>query len=407
MLQKVRWRLTMINISVIGGILIIFSLAIFWGSPRNEAVIMNRLWQVAENNGPLNVKHGFDNRVDQNEDLVYIKMDLTGKIKEQSFSDKYSIEQIQKLIQTVVNSGKYSGKVQMSNDNFFYFLKVNLDKEQGTVWVMEKESGGLSSFLMKSIPLILLTLLLVFVGSLFITGKALIPVRKAWEKQINFTADASHELRTPLAVIQTNLELVLGNSNESVESQRKWLDHIMIENTRLTILVNDLLTLSRADSSEHTLSKNSMLLDAVLLEAIIPFESQAISRGIDLLYDLEPEIYLRGDSNRLKQLIVILLDNALQYTNRSGRIHVHLMKKDKRVELSVFDTGVGIAEEHLDKIFDRFYRGDKARVRNGGGSGLGLAIAKWIVEQHNGFIRVQSTLGEGSVFLVHLPIVES
>ncbi|MNZ63481.1 Alkaline phosphatase synthesis sensor protein PhoR [compost metagenome] len=150
-----------------------------------------------------------------------------------------------------------------------------------------------------------------------------------------------------------------------------------------------------------------MLLDAVLLEAIIPFESQAISRGIDLLYDLEPEIYLRGDSNRLKQLIVILLDNALQYTNRSGRIHVHLMKKDKRVELSVFDTGVGIAEEHLDKIFDRFYRGDKARGRNGGGSGLGLAIAKWIVEQHNGFIRVQSTLGEGSVFLVHLPIVES
>ncbi|MNI24950.1 Alkaline phosphatase synthesis sensor protein PhoR [compost metagenome] len=197
------------------------------------------------------------------------------------------------------------------------------------------------------------------------------------------------------------------NSNESVESQRKWLDHIMIENIRLTNLVNDLLTLSRADSSEHTLSKNSMLLGTVLLEAIVPFESQAMSKGIDLLYDLEPEIYFWGDSNRLKQLIVILIDNALQYTNRSGRIHVHLMKKDKKVELTVSDTGVGIAEEHLDKIFDRFYRGDKARVRNGGGSGLGLAIAKWIVEEHNGFIRVKSILGEGSVFSVHLPIVES
>ncbi|MBA9084874.1 signal transduction histidine kinase [Fontibacillus solani] len=407
MLQKVRWRLTLINISVIGGILMIFSLAIFLGSPRNEAVIMNRLWQVAENDGPLDTEHGFLKRADRNEDLVYVKMDIAGKITEQSFSDQYSIEQTRTMIQTAANSGEYSGKLQMSNHNIFYFLKVNLDKEQGTVWVMEKESGGLSSFLLESIPLILLILLLVFMGSLFISGKALIPVTKAWEKQINFTADASHELRTPLAVIQTNLEIVLGNSNESVESQRKWLDHIMIENTRLTNLVNDLLTLSRADSSEHTLSKNLMLLDTVLLEAIIPFESQAMSKGIDLLYDLEPEIYFWGDSNRLKQLIVILIDNALQYTNRSGRIHVHLIKKDKGVELSVSDTGVGIAEEHMDKIFDRFYRGDKARVRNGGGSGLGLAIAKWIVEEHNGFIRVKSILGEGSVFSVHLPIVES
>jgi signal transduction histidine kinase len=251
------------------------------------------------------------------------------------------------------------------------------------------------------IALILLILPIVYAGSSAISKFALLPIKRSWQKQLDFTADASHELRTPLAVIRTNLEIVMDNPNGTVESQMKWLKNIEIEHMRMAKLVDDLLTLSRADTSEQSLFKTTFLLDVSIQKVIETFQPVCEQKEIVLTYEIEPHISLIGDESRITQLIVILLDNAFQYTKSGGNITLMLHRKAKELELTVQDTGVGISKEDIDKIFDRFYRVANTRQQNPDGSGLGLSIAKWIVVQHNGSIHAESTLGRGTTFFVN------
>lgn len=252
---------------------------------------------------------------------------------------------------------------------------------------------------------IVVSLVLVFIASYIISKFALKPVKHAWQKQLDFTADASHELRTPLAVIKTNLEIVLDNPNETVESQLKWLKNIEIEHTRMTKLVEDLLTLSRADTGEQSLFTSTFLLDETAQVAINTFQSVCKQKELDLTHNIETNILFCGDEKRISQLIIIFLDNAVQYTQPKGSISFELHKKENEIKISVQDTGAGISKEDTTKIFERFYRANNTRQQNPDGSGLGLSIAKWIVEQHKGKICVDSKLGEGTIFSVvfHAP----
>lgn len=254
------------------------------------------------------------------------------------------------------------------------------------------------------IMIVILSLILVFIGSLTISKFAIAPISRSWQKQLDFTADASHELRTPLAVIRTNLEIVLDSPKETVESQLKWLENIETEHLRMTRLVEDLLTLSRSDAGEQGIQKVEFVLDEVLEQVIHKFQSVCEQKSIRLISDeIEHQIPLLGDPKRIEQLLVILLDNACQYTPKGGQVRVTLQRREKRVVCTISDTGIGIGEQDLNKIFDRFYRVTESRKRNPDGSGLGLAIAKWIVEQHHGRIRISSILGEGSSFIIELP----
>jgi signal transduction histidine kinase len=248
-------------------------------------------------------------------------------------------------------------------------------------------------------------LAVVFVSSLFLADRALIPIKKSWENQKNFVADASHELRSPLAVMQTNLELVMGNKEDTVESQTKWLENIQAENRRMTKLVDDLLLLARADSNQQLMDKCIFSLHETVKDAVASYVPLAAKKNIQLELKQAEEIDFLGDEGRLKRLVVILIDNAIKYTPSGGQAGVILRKMDSHVELLVSDTGVGIEYEYLDKIFERFYRVDKARSRESGGTGLGLAIADWIVKEHKGTISVSSVPGRGSTFKVQLPIV--
>jgi signal transduction histidine kinase len=231
----------------------------------------------------------------------------------------------------------------------------------------------------------------------------LIPIKKSWQKQQDFVADASHELRTPLAVIQTNIELVRGNPKDSVESQTKWLENIQHETGRMSKLVEDLLFLARADSEQLPLEMMDFNLSFTLLSTLSSFEVMAKNRGIKLESTVQDHILFYGDENRLKQLIVILIDNALKHTPAGGKISIRLINSGPSVELSVSDTGEGIEHEHLERIFERFYRVDKARSKMTGGTGLGLSIADWITKVHHGRITVTSQVGKGTTFVVNLP----
>lgn len=250
-------------------------------------------------------------------------------------------------------------------------------------------------------------LIFVFGVSVLLAQIAIKPIQEAWQRQLDFTADASHELRTPLAVMQTNLEIVLDNTEETVESQMMWLDNVMNENKRMATLVDDLLTLSRSDTNEQMLNLETFDLAQTIEETLEPYYPVGEKQEVEIIFNnnLENTLNFYGDSKRIKQLIIILIDNALKYMNRSGKITVEVELKGKQIELQVKDTGEGIDEGELKKVFNRFYRVDKASSRKKGGSGLGLAIAKWIVESHKGTIEVKSEIDKGTDFKIKLPVI--
>lgn len=225
-------------------------------------------------------------------------------------------------------------------------------------------------------------------------------LREINQAQQRFVADAAHELRAPLTAIQGNLELLYRYPEMPPQDRMESVIQALQEARRLGRLVADMLALARGDAG-HRLKRESIELDRVLLEA---FESAChLSQQHRLTHELEP-VRLVGDRDYLKQLALILLDNALKYTPPGGQVHLALSRQEGHAELQVSDTGSGIAPQDLPHVFDRFYRADQSRRRDPGGSGLGLSIAKWIVEQHGGEIWLESEPGEGTRAVVRLPL---
>ncbi len=195
---------------------------------------------------------------------------------------------------------------------------------------------------------------------------------------------------------------MLRHPDSTVEANLDQLEAIAGETEHMTRLVEDLLTLARADEGRITIAKMKLDFAEVVEEVTRDMGALAEMRGVELAAKCERS-EIHGDVQRLRQLVVILADNALKYTPAGGSVNVSCKRSGRKVELRVTDTGPGIAPEHQKRIFDRFYRVDEARKRAAGGSGLGLAIAKWIVEAHHGRISVESTAGKGAAFVVRLP----
>ncbi len=236
----------------------------------------------------------------------------------------------------------------------------------------------------------------------WLAGRTLRPIAQAMERQRRFTADASHELRTPLTLIRGNAELLSRHPDRPIREYGDVVQDIIIESDRLGRLVADLLTLARADEGRLQLALTDVDLSAMTAALVREFEPLAAAKGLTLRAEIAPGLHVRGDADRLRQLGVILLDNAVRYT-QSGVVTLRLTGAHHGAVLSVSDTGPGIAPEHLPHIFERFYRADPARSSDQGGSGLGLAIARWIAEAHGGRIEVTSAPGRGSTFSVRLP----
>lgn len=246
-------------------------------------------------------------------------------------------------------------------------------------------------------------LFVIFLTSRFFANRYIAPVKEAFNKQKRFIADASHELKTPLAVINTNTDVLLSNSDDTIHNQSKWLHHIKSETERMKKLTNDLLYLTEMDDARARMIFAPSNVSEAVESVILTMEAVIFEKHIKLSYEIEPHLTVRGNIEQIKQVVMILLDNGIKYTNPEGSISVTLKKRHHDIVLSVTNTGEGIAPEHLEQIFDRFYRTDPSRSRKHGGYGLGLAIAKSIVEQHKGKIYARSTLHEATTFYVHLP----
>jgi heavy metal sensor kinase len=232
-------------------------------------------------------------------------------------------------------------------------------------------------------------------------------IETAFLRITEFTADASHELRTPISLMRTEAELALRRSRGEAEYKES-LRHILLEAERTTTLLEQLLAMARADSGRETLDMQPVDLRETLHSVIQSWRQVAAIRNQPFSAKItDHDSFVRGDAAALRRVIDILLDNAFKYTPSPASVEVSLEQKDERVVIAVQDSGVGIAPEDQGKIFERFYRVDKARSREMGGAGLGLAIAQWIVTQHRGTISVESTSGHGSVFRVELPMISA
>jgi signal transduction histidine kinase len=250
-------------------------------------------------------------------------------------------------------------------------------------------------------------LLLAVGAAWFLSGRALIPIQQAFKRQQEFVADASHELRTPLTVLRSATDLLNTHREEPLESNGELFDDVRAEIARMQRLAQDLLTLARSDVGGVELMTAPIQMADVAGEVVRRTRPLARSHDLELTLQAEPhEGTVEADPDRLQQVLLILLDNAIKHTPPGGRIDVRVRRRGQCAQVEVADTGTGIAPEHLPRIFDRFYRADKARARARGGTGLGLSIAKMLVEAHGGQLHLASTLGVGTQVTVTLPLAE-
>lgn len=253
----------------------------------------------------------------------------------------------------------------------------------------------------------LMAVVLVAVGGSFLVQKSLLPVERSIAHMRRFMADAAHEMRTPLTVIRSRAEVALQKPREAAEYAEA-MRGVEAETRRLGRIVEDLLTLARADAGERSVERHRVFLDDIVSDAAGAARAMAQARGVELTVDEFEESAVEGDAALLRQLAMLLLDNAVKFTPAGGHVSLRVGTVDGRSTLTVEDNGPGISEEQLPHIFDRFYRGDPAHSRGmvgsaSDGAGLGLAIAKWIVEAHDAEIRVHTAAGVGTRMTVVFP----
>ncbi|MGQ9546243.1 MAG: sensor histidine kinase [Dehalococcoidia bacterium] len=231
-------------------------------------------------------------------------------------------------------------------------------------------------------------------------------LEKAFRRQKQFTSDASHELRAPLAVIEAEATLAL-QKERAANDYRQSLEIISREARQMSSLVDKLLALARADAGKERWNFTEVNVGRLISDLGTDVEILCQEKGLNFRIGETPDLLVRGDEARLRELFMNLFDNAIKYTPSPGTVSVSLRREGQMAVVAVTDTGVGIPGEDIPFIFERFYRVDKSRSRADGGSGLGLAICKHIAEAHGGKIEVESRPGEGSTFSVWLPLQSS
>ena len=244
------------------------------------------------------------------------------------------------------------------------------------------------------------------VGGLFLSNRALAPARLAWSNQQRFIADAAHELRTPLTLLRADAEVLLRSREHLAVDDVPLLEDIVAESNHMSTIATNLLTLARLDTGTIHREHEVVNLAELAQKAAQRVQALAEQSGIAVQVEHTSDPYVIGDPMLLEQAVLVLLDNAIKYNRRGGRVTVHTAVHDERALLEVSDTGVGIAAEHLPHLGERFYRVDKARSREAGGTGLGLSIARSIALVHGGQLSLASVPGQGTTVTLALPLAD-
>jgi two-component sensor histidine kinase len=260
------------------------------------------------------------------------------------------------------------------------------------------EQVYLSTMLYSFIGVFVISFLAVYFISSYITKRSVDGIREAFVKQKQFIANASHELKTPLAIISTNADILIES-----DKKNKWLNNIKYETERMNKLTKDLLYLTKmSEQIPDEIIKSRVNLSELTESTILTFEALAYGKNINVEYHITPKIFAEIDPNQFSQVLHTLLDNAIKYAPKSGKVYIKLENVHNNIVYSIENSGEGINQSDLNNIFDRFYMGDKSRSENEKSYGLGLSIAKTIIDNHQGKIYCESIKDEKTTFYIKL-----
>ena len=402
MFKKLKIKFVLINMGLLTVVFIgIFGTIYLSTAYSIEKEMRMQLWSnimVAPQQKPIPK----NNRMD-----MTIKIDLDNTNEVVAVSSKLNTDDldINDIVTKVINGSEDINTIKINGESFAY-LKQDIGNGKRIVLMSKSfQQDMLWSLLRIFIGVGSLSLVVLFFISIYFTNKAINPLEETFKKQKQFIADASHELRTPLTIIKTNVSLLRENELETIQSQKKWINYIDSQASRMSTLINEMLSLANLDANRKKEERININLSKMLSDTLLVFEVVIFEKGLILEEDIVNDIFINGEKDQIKKLISILMDNAIKYTNDNGKILVSLKAERNKAKLIIKNTGEGIKKEHLEKIFERFYRVDDSRDRGTGGYGLGLSIAKAIVDDHKGKIHAESIINNETSFIVELPLI--
>lgn len=339
--------------------------------------------------------------------VVTILRDDEGDVIATSLSVKYFADYIGKsqfngnrvgeIYEIKVNSKYFyratTCKLTASNGDTYYMdilININSEKE-----MTENFSKSLS---IGTVIVVILSIII----SWYLSKRAMEPIIASYKKQAEFIQNASHELRTPLTIIQAKQEMLLQSPDSKIIDKSEDIALSLNETRRLSKMITELMDLARSDSNTTKIHKSMTNMETVAKEIVVPYKEMAELQNKNMVLNVNCDRELNIDKNKIKQLLVIVLDNALKYTEENDTIDVDIHNHEEKLIMNIKDTGIGISDEGLKHIFERFYREDKARSRSKGGTGLGLSIAQTIVKSHGGSIKIVHNKPKGIIVTIKI-----
>lgn len=393
-------RLIKINLLVVGGFLLIFSTFIFFYF--KELTYTNIDSKIEEELESISVQL---NRSSMFNPIILKDPRNMVYVYENGTIRYYTENRYFENIYPEINNSKKDTFFTWSNHSYkFRVLNLNIGKY--TIEIIrniDSEISSLKQLVFSLIIGILISLIVAYFIAIYLTKKALVPIETAWNNQAKFIQDASHELRTPISIISSKLESILKHPENTINDEVETVADAMRETRRMKKMINDLLSLTKEDYISKVNFENTNIED-ILQQIYIDYEEIAQMQDKDFIFksELENKIIVT-DKNKLRQLVLIFVDNAFKYTNKYDSIFINLSEEDNNIKLSIKDTGIGIKDDEINYIFDRFFRSDNVRSQDIDGSGIGLSIAKMLSLNLKYEINVDSKVGEYTVFEIKIP----
>ena len=396
-------RLIKINLLVVGGFLLIFSIFIFFYF--KELTYTNIDSKIEEELESISVQFNRSSMfnpiiLEDPRNMVYVYENGTIRY--------YTENRYFENIYPEINNSKKDTFFTWSN-NGYTFRVLNLNIGKYTIEIIrniDSEISSLKQLVFSLIIGILISLIVAYFIAIYLTKKALVPIETAWNNQAKFIQDASHELRTPISIISSKLEGMLKHPENTVNDEVETVADAMRETRRMKKIINDLLSLTKEDYIS-TMNFENIDIENIVYEIYRDYEEIAEMQDKEFIFKSELENkMIVTDKNKLRQLVLIFVDNAFKYTNEYDGIFINLKEEDNNIKLSIKDTGIGIKEDEIKYVFDRFFRGDDVRSQDIDGSGIGLSIAKMLSINLKYEINVDSKVGEYTVFEIKIPKVK-
>lgn len=405
MFKKLKLKLTLINAIVFFILFLMFNVVIYFYAKSSLYAEVDRSLAISRRIIEMNLKNNNPNLSMLDPRVISIVRDNKGNILSDTHMPIF-YKSNEEYIKPVKIDELYDVKFKKFN---FRTVAFSYQLNGKTVMVqLLRNTNSEKEFMDNILKIIILGGGIIFLVSIsagwFLAQRTMVPIVTAWEKQRQFVEDASHEMRTPLTVIQSQVQLVFQKPNSKVIENASYLGTALSETRRLSKLVSDLLTLARSDSNAVEIEKRPVDITKLIKKVSEPYIEIAEIEHKYMKIEQMKGLTINCDEERIHQLLVILLDNALKYTYDQGNIEISVKRKDNKCSIVVKDDGVGIKEKEKELIFERFYRGDKSRARETGGTGLGLSIAKWIVLKHGGTIKAEKNVPRGTIIDVILPV---